>query len=946
MTVVKAGQVIVLKRPGEKPERVRLGSELKSGGAGAVHSIKDDSIRVIKIYNDETLAKEGKTYQEKIECMLANVPKVAETASSDKGFVQLAWPLASAYTIRGKFAGFAMPMVDMQQTAELEFILSPKQAEKEGLQHHFGDRLHLAHNLAAVVSSIHALGHAIVDLKPVNLKFFKKEWYVAVLDCDGFYINVPGKTASAPQVTLDYLAPEFHDVLITIPEHQDRFALAVIIFQLLNFSIHPYACVPKNNAQIPSDTEGKIKLNLYSYGIVPHKKVSPKPGSAHEAIPVELRMLFDLAFGGAPSSRPTALEWAAALRKFAIPSAGLLSRCKNQHIYFKGMPCATCLREQVIKNASVATKPLRQQGATHILAAPSPAPRAVNIQPSARQAQTNPLPPQPSVRKVGVKPSFSQKIPRIPKVEIFLVTMFILSIAGFIADSDWIFWPSAILLVIPLFRGSGMEIKEILVGSVVLALIWYVILAGIKYVVQHYWEFILIFVAVSFVASALIYLILGKLTSPAKQRIGKSAFGGFTLAALLFGGFGTWGPSFADLKGEWVLFFNNSAQEKSNYFENQPIPTNVQQVATEQELPQPTNSPFVTVPPPVAAPVTITYAPEVQEIPIVQDTPRKPLYLGMLVRQDERGRVIVTAVENGGPAFLGGIRVGDELVAMGGNPVNAESIDTQMKNYNEQHGLTKVIVWRGGSMGFGRKYFALLPLSIDEDEWAKRNNLMRESDRLYDAPIYGNSAAADSPALAGIDRGGAMTATSKIYAASDIKNESSSNQLIPDQRNTEAHDAEPVANVPAVQIQSQEKSRSTDEGAGRRDSTIERDATIKDKLIPEQQGISAADKGSVMGNTQRGWFGITVQPLTKEFIHSVGLAFGQGIQIKTVAKDGPAAQAGMSVGDILISVDGKIVGVENVVEVISGLPIGKTVPVEVIRTDARKNLLVKVGQKP
>jgi len=78
----------------------------------------------------------------------------------------------------------------------------------------------------------------------------------------------------------------------------------------------------------------------------------------------------------------------------------------------------------------------------------------------------------------------------------------------------------------------------------------------------------------------------------------------------------------------------------------------------------------------------------------------------------------------------------------------------------------------------------------------------------------------------------------------------------------------------------------------------------------------------------------------------MGLAFGQGIQITTVDNDGPAAQAGMLVGDILISVNGNKVGAEDVVEVISNLPIGKQVPVEVIRNDARKNLLVKVGQKP
>lgn len=612
MTVIKTGQVIVLERPGEKSERVRLGSELKSGGAGSVYSIKDDLLRVIKIYNDETLRKEGKAYQEKIECMLGNVPKVAETALGDKDFVQLAWPLASAYTIHGKFVGFAMPMVDMQQTAELEFILSHKQAEKEGLPHHLGVGLRLAHNLAAVVSSIHVLGHAIVDLKPVNLKFFKKELYVAVLDCDGFYINVPGNTASAPQVTPDYLAPEFHNAPITTPEHQDRFALAVIIFQLLNFGIHPYSCVPKNNAQIPPDTERKIKSNLYPYGLIPHKRVSPKPGSAHEAIPVELRTLFDHAFGDSPSSRPTAFEWAESLRKFALASSGLLARCDNQHIHFKGMLCATCLREQVISNASSANKSLRQQGITHTIATPSPVPRTVsvqssvqqanlnrlsswlanrqyaNIQSSTRQSQTHPSSAQPSVSKVGVKPSFFQKISRIPKKEMFFIALFLLSIGGFIAGSGWVFWPSTIIFFLLLTNSSGEEIGVRAVVATIFAAIWFGILDGIQYVVQHYWEFILIFVTASFIASSLIYFILGKLTSPAKPRIGKSAFGGLALSALLFGGLWAWWPAVLE-------------KAIARFDDRQPVLVADQQADEKQKSPQDA------IPKPDTVPATISW---------------------------------------------------------------------------------------------------------------------------------------------------------------------------------------------------------------------------------------------------------------------------------------------------------------------------------------------------
>lgn len=57
-----------------------------------------------------------------------------------------------------------------------------------------------------------------------------------------------GERFPAGQFTAEYLAPEFQKTG-KVPEKQeewqDRFALAVILFQLLNFGLHPYIpCLP------------------------------------------------------------------------------------------------------------------------------------------------------------------------------------------------------------------------------------------------------------------------------------------------------------------------------------------------------------------------------------------------------------------------------------------------------------------------------------------------------------------------------------------------------------------------------------------------------------------------------------------------------------------------------------------------------------------------------
>jgi len=476
MTGIKAGSILLLNRPGEKPERVRLGDELNSGGAGIIYTIADDSARVIKIYHPETLLSEGVTYQGKIECMLSNAPNMPEISTKSGSIVQLAWPIASAHTLKNKFVGFAMPVIDLKRTAELELILSPKQANQYGLRYDLGVAISLAANVASVVSSIHARGHAIVDLKPVNLKYYVQELMVAVLDCDGFYIKLPGSKSEAPQVTPDYLAPEFqNDLVVTNPEHQDRFALAVIIFKLLNYDIHPYAAVPKNGKQIPSDLEEKIRAGLYPYGVVPHSLVSPVHASVHETFPHELRVLFDRSFGNSHSLRPSVIEWVDALKKYAKKSEENLVQCAHDssHLQFKDMPCAACKREQLIGQAS--RKQQRSKFATkrsgvgvHLgnVRQTSNMQHTASIsstQPSANQSLSHQSSPQISVQNVA--PSKSKF------TAVLLIWLTCSIIAGFYIGK--IFWYSSLGFASALYilagrrMGAGAErIGGALVGGI------------------------------------------------------------------------------------------------------------------------------------------------------------------------------------------------------------------------------------------------------------------------------------------------------------------------------------------------------------------------------------------------------------------------------------------------------------------------------------------------
>jgi eukaryotic-like serine/threonine-protein kinase len=336
-----------LEWPGGKSERVHLVAIGKSGGAGEVFAIKNKPGYVAKIYHDTTRGVQLAHYEKKIRWMIDNKPDLPEIPAEYENIVQLAWPVALVLQ-GGKFAGFVMEEIDFERTMELDYLLTRRQAAGKGFEVDFGKLVTVCYNLASLINCLHNKKIAVVDLKPINLKVYKSELYVSILDCDGFHIYADSFVSAAPQVTPEYLAPEFHGRAVTHPEAQDWFALATIIFRLLNYGIHPYAGVAPRNFSYPTELAGRIKVGLYPYGRSAHKNVRATPASVHECFPDSIRELFDRSFVSAAMRRASAYEWAAVLSSFANKSAGQMVKCEKGHLHFAGKPCATCLREAII----------------------------------------------------------------------------------------------------------------------------------------------------------------------------------------------------------------------------------------------------------------------------------------------------------------------------------------------------------------------------------------------------------------------------------------------------------------------------------------------------------------------------------------------------------------------------------------------------------------------
>ena len=99
------------------------------------------------------------------------------------------------------------------------------------------------------------------------------------------------------------------------------------------------------------------------------------------------------------------------------------------------------------------------------------------------------------------------------------------------------------------------------------------------------------------------------------------------------------------------------------------------------------------------------------------------------------------------------------------------------------------------------------------------------------------------------------------------------------------------------------------------------------------------------GRTQRGWLGVQIQEVSDEIADSLGLPKAMGALVLDVAKDSPAAKAGLVSGDVITSFDGKEISqMRSLPRLVAESKIGKSVSVTYIRKGATKTAQITLGE--
>jgi serine/threonine protein kinase len=345
-----------------RAEPLELGDEIDSGEFGVVYALAGSRRHLaLKVYKRKETANE---VDQKIGWMISLRPPLLEQQHRGKTYFQLAWPHEKVFDAYRQFSGFTMPKIDVSNAVNLEWLMSNDSIQAQTIPQLYSFRLHVAWNLSAVFAGLHQSGVCVIDVKPDNILFYKDVGYVCLLDCDSFIPIDKNEPAVGAGCTPGYILPEAYRgrdnyAPDDFREEQDRFALAVLIFRLMNEGVHPFMGRITDRALASSglDLQERIDRKLYGYGVNPNPQMKPAIQSRHQWFDDSTRHLFDRAFGS--QDRPSAKEWADHLAEYVGPAATKLNTCKikpKEHVHF-GKGCSACSAEEELRKLKARTPP-------------------------------------------------------------------------------------------------------------------------------------------------------------------------------------------------------------------------------------------------------------------------------------------------------------------------------------------------------------------------------------------------------------------------------------------------------------------------------------------------------------------------------------------------------------------------------------------------------------
>jgi len=117
--------------------------------------------------------------------------------------------------------------------------------------------------------------------------------------------------------------------------------------------------------------------------------------------------------------------------------------------------------------------------------------------------------------------------------------------------------------------------------------------------------------------------------------------------------------------------------------------------------------------------------------------------------------------------------------------------------------------------------------------------------------------------------------------------------------------------------------------------------------IPANAALKVAREILQQGRVQRAWLGVSGYDVNRRLAAYYALTVSRGVFVGEVTEKGPAASAGLEVGDVITSVGDKpVAAVEDLIDAIREKKIGEAVGIEVVRMGRKVTLRATLGARP
>jgi serine protease Do len=115
--------------------------------------------------------------------------------------------------------------------------------------------------------------------------------------------------------------------------------------------------------------------------------------------------------------------------------------------------------------------------------------------------------------------------------------------------------------------------------------------------------------------------------------------------------------------------------------------------------------------------------------------------------------------------------------------------------------------------------------------------------------------------------------------------------------------------------------------------------------VPSSVAKSVITQLAEHGTVERGWLGVSIQPLGKELAKSFKGADAGGALVSAVVEGSPAEKAGVKRGDVIVEFDGKkIAKTADLPRLVADVRVGNDVPIVVVREGAQARLTAKIAR--